>query len=68
MLRHLETGILITPDSSIELADALVRLKDPDERARLGQAGRVFAEEHLSWDHIADRLTNFFVEVVAHAT
>ena len=40
-LRHLETGILVTPDKPAEIADWIVRLHDDDPlRARLGEAAR----------------------------
>jgi glycosyltransferase involved in cell wall biosynthesis len=40
-LRHLETGILVSPDEPAEIADWIVRLHDDDGlRARLGEAAR----------------------------
>lgn len=39
-----DTGILIPPDSPADLADAILQLRSPELRARLGQAARQRAE------------------------
>ncbi|MND05473.1 putative glycosyl transferase [compost metagenome] len=43
------TGLLIPPENPGALADALVRLaNDPEERSRMGEAGRRRAEARFS--------------------
>jgi glycosyltransferase involved in cell wall biosynthesis len=50
------TGVLVAADDGAGLAAALARLgNDPDERARLGEAGRAWAAR-FHWDRIVDRL------------
>lgn len=47
IVRHGETGLLVSPASSIELALAIERLlKDPDLRARLGHQSQRYVFEH----------------------
>lgn len=51
-------GILtVPPDDGHALALALIRLLDDDpEKARLGNAGRKYVEEHHSWEVIARKM------------
>ncbi|SFV37222.1 spore coat protein SA [Devosia crocina] len=52
ILRHEETGLLITPDAA-SLASALRRvLGDAGLRQRLGQAARAEVEQRFSWDRV----------------
>ncbi|MHB1653252.1 MAG: glycosyltransferase [Desulfitobacteriaceae bacterium] len=45
-----ETGLLVTPGDVEELASAMEFLVNyPEERLRLGEAGRKFVLEHYSW-------------------
>lgn len=54
-VRHDETGLLVPADDPAALAGAMQRLaRDPGAVARLGRAGRTFAES-LSWDAAAAR-------------
>jgi glycosyltransferase involved in cell wall biosynthesis len=49
-----ETGLLVPPEDPSALASALLRLlADPDERARMGQAGRARALAHFSAEAMA---------------
>jgi glycosyltransferase involved in cell wall biosynthesis len=44
-------SVLVPPGDTAGLRDALVRLRDdPDERGRLGRAGRAAAVDRWSWD------------------
>ena len=56
IVRHNETGILVTPESSRDLAAALIELAhDPGRRRALGSAARRTAEELFAADRtIAD--------------
>ncbi|MFJ6381689.1 glycosyltransferase family 4 protein [Kitasatospora sp. NPDC092039] len=53
------TGTVVDGRSPAEVAAALTRilLAPPAERARMGAAGRRWAEEHWSWEASARRLT-----------
>ena len=54
---HNETGLLVDPDSSEEISEAVVRLlKDPEESRRLGQNARRRVEEELNWQAHATKL------------
>jgi len=56
-----ETGWLVEPDHTEDLADALVEaIDDPGERARRGVAARREAEERYSWPAITGRLAEAF--------
>lgn len=51
VLRDGETALLVEPENSQAMADALERLcADPELRLRLGQAARQEARERHSWD------------------
>jgi glycosyltransferase involved in cell wall biosynthesis len=49
---HGETGLLVSPGDTTELAQALEQLmRDPGLRSRLGCAGRVRVEQHFRIEH-----------------
>jgi len=53
-----ETGLLVPPQDSEALAEALVRLlRDPYARARMGQAGRQRVESSFTWDSVVERMS-----------
>ncbi len=61
MVRDGETGLLVPPNDPEALRDAIKRLMDdPELRSRLGNAGRVFAAEELSWESIAAKHADFY--------
>lgn len=52
-----ETGIVIPPEDTEALVEAMLRLLEaPDEAARLGAAGRRRVELHQNWDAAAGRM------------
>ena len=55
-----------SPDETIELmAQALARLyRDRELGAKMGQAGRARAEQVYSWDHLGERLSRIYEEVL----
>jgi len=64
-----ECGIKVparSPDEAIELmAQGLERLyQDMELRARMGQAGRMRAEQVYVWEHLANRLLEIYREVL----
>jgi glycosyltransferase involved in cell wall biosynthesis len=58
-----KTGLLIRPNSVDAMIEALLRLKDEPLRQQLGWAARAFAEEHLAWPRLAEKLAAFFQEL-----
>jgi glycosyltransferase involved in cell wall biosynthesis len=50
LVAHEREGILYPPSAADGIADALIRLRDPELRARLGAAARERAERDYSWD------------------
>lgn len=49
-----DAGIVVPPEQPDELAKAMISLIDnPEEGAPMGRNGRVYAEENLSWDALA---------------
>jgi len=62
VLTHGAEGLLVTPRDDEALADALLSLlKDQDLRQQMGSNGRSKAERH-SWESIAQRTVDFYVE------
>lgn len=56
-VEHLRTGLLVPPNNSGALAEAVVGLlQDPERRAQLGRAGWEKAHREWSWDLIAQRV------------
>jgi glycosyltransferase involved in cell wall biosynthesis len=49
IVAHEIEGVLYEPATAVALADALISLRDPDRRRRLGTAARARAEREYSW-------------------
>ncbi len=63
-VRDGETGILVPPEDTDALADAICRVAEDGElRHRLGAAGRAWAK-NFSWDRAAEEQERFYQEVV----
>lgn len=61
LVKHEETGLLVRPSDSIDLADALIRLiRDPELARQMGNRGRALVEAGYSWDAVADRTLNLY--------
>ena len=54
------SGVLVPPDDSDALAEALIRLTDPELRTQLGEHGRQAVRDRYSWSHAAARLLNIY--------
>jgi phosphatidylinositol alpha-1,6-mannosyltransferase len=62
-VRHGETGLLVDPTSSVEVADAIADLLQDRARAQaMGDAGRAHAQE-FGWDRIVPRVEEILMEV-----
>ncbi len=61
-----ETGFLVAPGQSDELAHAINKLLRDEELARtMGEAGRQRVETSFSWDSIAEKTARLYEEVIA---
>jgi glycosyltransferase involved in cell wall biosynthesis len=59
-----ETGLLVAPDDPAALAQALLRLiASPDERSRMGAAGRKRVERHFGADGMLDAYSRLYREL-----
>jgi phosphatidyl-myo-inositol dimannoside synthase len=57
-VRQGETGLLVNPESLDEVCGAIRSLLDnPEESARMGQAGRRAVETYYNWDRVAADLS-----------
>jgi phosphatidylinositol alpha-1,6-mannosyltransferase len=63
-VRHGETGLLVDPERPELIAAAIESLmNDPDLRRRMGQAGRIWAEEH-DWSRLVPRYLEVLESIV----
>ena len=69
LLRTAEAGLVIQPESSHDLADAIVRLaQNPDEAAAMGARGRAFVEVEFDRDKLATAMLDELRAVAAGST
>jgi glycosyltransferase involved in cell wall biosynthesis len=62
-----ELAMLVRPTTPA-LAEGIVSLlRDPERAARMGHAGRRYAEEHLGWNKFVTGLSDLYDEVHRHA-
>ncbi|WP_299735214.1 glycosyltransferase family 4 protein [uncultured Endozoicomonas sp.] len=61
-----QAGITVPPDNPELLAEAIVTLAEmsSDDRATMGHAGRVYVEQHYSFDVLAARLAAMLDDVI----
>lgn len=63
--RHETTGLIVPPKDSRALAEAIQRLlRDPHARRRMGEAGRLRAEENYTARRMADRVMEVYREAL----
>ena len=59
------TGMLVAVRDPVSLADAIeYLLKNPDERIRMGKAGRLLAENEYSIEHIVNQHLSIYNELI----
>ena len=60
-----KSGVLVSPQSSEQLADAMIRLLlDPEHRAALGAAGRKRVEQEFSIERMTQRAAELYEEAI----
>jgi glycosyltransferase involved in cell wall biosynthesis len=65
VVEHGETGFLVKPGSSRELAEAIITLlEDRKLREKMGSKARSVAVEKYSWDKVAQRILRVYEYVV----
>jgi glycosyltransferase involved in cell wall biosynthesis len=62
ILRHDVTGVLYPPNDEAELAAAMLRLKDPELRARLGTSARQEVRRYEP-QVVADQLQTLYEKI-----
>ena len=59
------TGILVPPENSQALADAMIQLLDnPEKRKTMGKAGRKRALEHFTIEKMGDKLVTLYLKLL----
>jgi len=57
-------GFLVDPRDPQQIGDAIVRLlNDPDQCARLGQAGYIRTMSEFTWERVVDRIEDLYEEL-----
>ncbi|WKZ27350.1 MAG: glycosyltransferase [Candidatus Paceibacterota bacterium] len=65
VVRDGETGLLVPPQDSDALMDAMVRMaQDAAQRKRFGVAGRAFIKAHYAYTEVRRRFFQFFVSLL----
>jgi phosphatidylinositol alpha-mannosyltransferase len=64
VLTHGVEGLLVLPEDSEGLADALLQLlRDPDLRQEMGERGRQRAQEY-SWERVSQRVLSYYERLI----
>jgi len=64
VIRHGVDGLLVNPHDPADIGRAIVRLlKDPAERARLGEAGHGRTVSEFTWDRVIDRIEGLYEQL-----
>jgi glycosyltransferase involved in cell wall biosynthesis len=59
------TGLLVTPENSLELAKSMcLLLEQPELRKRFGQAARLHAEQRFAWEPLITKLEQTYRSVL----
>jgi glycosyltransferase involved in cell wall biosynthesis len=54
-------GLLVDPDDSKTIADAIIELlADPERRGRMGARGYTKTVDHFTWDKVTDEIEDFY--------
>jgi glycosyltransferase involved in cell wall biosynthesis len=67
VVEHGQSGLLVEPNDTGALADALIRVLEDPERSRLGDRARDGVLTAYSLELVADRLRDLYAEVVRRA-
>lgn len=60
-----QTGLLVPPNDPQALAEVInALLDDPEKMRAMGAKGRERVEEHFTWDRVAERMAEYFREIL----
>jgi glycosyltransferase involved in cell wall biosynthesis len=62
-----ERAVLVAPESTALAGGIVSLLRDPARAARLADAARRYAEEHLGWSDFVESLASLYEDVHRHA-
>jgi glycogen(starch) synthase len=66
---HQQTGLLVEPENSAELAEAIAYLLDrPEIATRMGQSGRQRTQEVFSWKRCVDSYDAVYRQLITNAS
>jgi glycosyltransferase involved in cell wall biosynthesis len=66
-IRNSETGVLCNPEDAEEMAQRTVDLlADPEQRGRLGRAGKAFLLERFNWKLFALKLNELYAQHISN--
>lgn len=57
-------GVLCAPEPEAMAAEVVALLRDPETSRRIGAQGRLAAEQKYTWEHLIEKLENFYCEVI----
>jgi glycosyltransferase involved in cell wall biosynthesis len=62
-------GLLVDPDDSKTIADAIIQLlADPERRVRMGERGYAKTVAHFTWDRVTDEIENLYVQMTGESS
>ncbi len=65
IVQHGENGMLVPPDDSRAVADAIIRLlEDAELRAKMGDQGRALVQEEFSVERVVEKTVEVYRDVL----
>jgi glycosyltransferase involved in cell wall biosynthesis len=64
---HGKTGLLVSPNNHIEMADAIIELlNDPEAAKSMGARGRESIVSNYSFDVVVDKQEQYYADIISH--